>query len=108
MQVFVLLFINMGLLSFSFFCIKKKTSPLRWTEIVKHVVILEIAWGIFSMMFGLFILFNALESVSKNVSFAKTAGASNLMLLTISLGFAVFHFFVSSILLYKIFRTASN
>ena len=106
--MFLLLFMNIGLLFFAFFCVRRKTSSSHWIEIVKHVAILEMAWAAFSFMFGFFIFFDVLESVTKNSSFMKTAGGFNLVILIISFGFGMFHFFVSSVLIYKVFRNSSH
>ena len=108
MQMSLLLFVNMGLLIFAFFCVRRKASLTHWREIVKQVAILEMVWATFSFMFGLFILFHVLESVTKDSSFMKTAGGFNLVILIISFGFGMLHLLVSSLLIYKVFRNTSR
>lgn len=100
----LLLCMNMGLIFFAFFCVRRKTSPSHWREVVKHVAILELAWATFSFLFGLFIFFDVLESVPKNSSFLEIAGGFNLVILVFSFCFGILHVSISSFLIYKIAR----
>ena len=103
-QLGVLLCLNVGLLFFSLFCLRRKIILPYWTDVVKHAGVLEIAWGTFSIMCGLLILFDVLESVTENESFVKVAGGFNLVKLFVSFGFGMLHFFISSLLIYRVFR----
>ena len=103
-----LLFINVVLLFFGLFCLRTKISLPHWRDVVKHAGILEIAWGTFSTMFGLLIVFDILESVTENASFAMIAEGFNLVKLFVSFGFGMLHFFISSLLIYKVLRNTSH
>ncbi len=65
----MLLLINLLLFSTVIIALRKYKAEKHWRKILKHIGILELAWAGFSILLGLFFLFDVFESLHNDQSF---------------------------------------
>lgn len=69
--------------------IRKNYSPV-WMNIVKHIALVLLAYGIFGTLYGFLQMFDALEAIQEDLPRQVIAGGVKVALLNILYGFAYF------------------